>query len=115
MKLAKIIKIDGGFQFDNGMRLESYHSQDCCESHYLEFNYVNMSDVEGLEFDLSSDSFFNKIEGYGIELIPVSGFSVKIPGYGENNGYYSSSLDLVLMDSNGKTIKTYDIEECQNY
>lgn len=109
----KITKINGCFQFDNGMVLDSYHGQNCCESHWLDFNYVKMEDVENLEFDLSNDNFLKRIDGYGIELIPINGFSVKIPGYGSNNGYYSSDLKLILRDSSGKEIKTYDISECQ--
>ena len=71
-----------------------------------------MADFEGLEFDLTNDNFFKRIDGYGIELIPINGFSVKIPGYGSNNGYYSANLDLILTD--GKNFqKTYDITECQ--
>lgn len=49
---------------------------------------------------------------YGIELIPVKGHSVKIPGYGSNNGYYLDNLSLVLLDINGFK-KFFDIEECQ--
>jgi hypothetical protein len=49
-----------------------------------------------------------KIEDYGIELIPVHGWSVKIPGYGSNNGYYSTNLSLVLSDG-----REFDITECQ--
>jgi hypothetical protein len=45
-------------------------------------------------------------------LNPIKGHPVRIPGYGSNNGYYSSNLDLVLSD--GKRFeKYYDISECQ--
>ena len=62
-------------------------------------------------FDLSGENFFKKIEGYGIELIPIEGHSVKIPGYASNNGYYSSDLALVIRKE-GVT-KEFDITECQ--
>jgi hypothetical protein len=39
-----------------------------------------------LEFDLSNDSFFKKIEDYGIELIPVNGHSVKVPAMVQTTG-----------------------------
>lgn len=73
---------------------------------------LTLSDFEGLEFDLTTDDFFERIEGFGIALKPTNGHPVRIPGYGSNNGYYSSKLDLILTD--GKTFtKTYDISECQ--
>ena len=35
-------------------------------------------------------------------------------GYGSNNGYYSSNIDLIVTNDKDFT-KTYDISECQNY
>lgn len=98
-------------KFDSGAVLSSYHEQDCCENHYLSFTDLTIEDFEGLRFDLSGDSFFKRIEGYGIELMPIKGHSVKIPGYGSNNGYYSDKLDLVLT-VDGKE-KVFDVTECQ--
>jgi len=114
MKAAKVIRVNSDWiVFDNGMTLQSDHGQDCCESHYLSFDDLSLEDFEGLEFDLTSDSFFRRIEDYGIELVPVKGWSVKIPGYGSNNGYYSANLSLVLDDKKGNK-KVFDIAECQN-
>jgi len=110
---TKVIKVTDEFiEFDNSIKLMSEHDQDCCEHHFLQFNDLKLEDFENLEFDLENDNFFTRIEGYGIELNPISGFSVRIPGYGYNNGYYSSNLTLLL--TNGKDYtKTYDITECQ--
>lgn len=99
---------DEHIKFDNGITLTSYHDQDCCENHYIYFAYVTLSDFDGLEFDLSGESWFNRIEDYGIELVPVEGWGVRIPGYGYNNGYYSSNLILSLSDG-----RSFDISSCQ--
>ncbi len=117
MKNLKVVKIDSeSLQFDNGMILFSNHEQNCCENHYLSLSDLTIDDFEGLEFDLSNDDFFERIEGYGIALKPKNGHPVRIPGYGENNGYYSSNLDLIITNTGGKGIfKEYDISECQNY
>lgn len=113
MKNLKVVKIDSDtIEFDNGVMLYSEHQQDCCENHYLSMSDLTLSDFEGLEFDLSDDNFFERIEDYGIALKPIRGFSVKIPGYASNNGYYSSNLSLVLSTNNGFK-KTFDISECQ--
>ncbi len=109
---TKVIKIEGStFCFENGMELYASHESDCCESHDLYMDDLTMDDFDGLEFDLDSDNFFSKIEGYGIELNPIHGYPVKIPGHGSNNGYYSTNLTLCIT-GNGIN-KEFDITECQ--
>lgn len=116
MEKLKVIKIESeAILFDNGAMLYSNHDTDCCEHHYLKFDDLTDLDFEGLEFNLAGDGFFKRIEGYGIELIPITGHSVRVPGYGSNNGYYSDKLDLILVDANRKVIKEYNITECQDY
>jgi len=97
--------------FSNGDELSSSHESSCCEEHFLSFNDLSLKDFDGLEFNLEHDNFFKKIDDYGIELIPLSGWGVKVPGYGFNNGYYSSDLTLEV-GRKGK-YKTFDISECQ--
>ncbi len=113
MNKVKVVKIDSDLvEFENGVKLYSHHDSNCCEHHYLSLDDLTMADFEGLEFDLTNDNFFERIEDYGIKLIPITGHSVKIPGYGSNNGYYSSNLALIL--TNDKDFKKeYDITECQ--
>lgn len=112
--VVKVVKIDGlGIYFDNGYSLQDYHDSECCENHYLGFDSLDLSEFDGLEFDLSGDNFFKKIEDFGIELVPIKGWGVKIAGYSDNNGWYSSDLSISVFDDNGNEIKEYDISECQ--
>lgn len=114
MKKLKVIKIDDdSLTFEDGTVLYSNHDSDCCENHFLSFADLTIQDFEGLKFNLTNDDFFKRIEDYGIELIPIKGHSVKVPGYGYNNGYYSSNLDLILENRDKKFKKTYNITECQ--
>jgi len=114
MKKVKVTEIKlTELIFNNGVKLVSDHEQDCCETHFLSFGDLEMSDFDVLEFDLSNDNFFNRINDYGIELVPIYGHTVKIPGYGSNNGYYSSAINLVIIDANDKVIKSYDVSNCQ--
>ena len=117
MKNLKVVALNSDeITFDNGVKLYSNHEQDCCENHYLSMSDLTISDFERLEFDLSNDDFFERIEDYGIALKPLNGHPVRIPGYGSNNGYYSSNIDLIITKTDGKTIlKVYDISECQEY
>ena len=113
MNNSKVVKVTSDFiEFDNGVQLSSYHEQDCCEHHYLNFGDVIIEDFEGLQFDLTDEAFFKRIDGYGIELVPIHGHSVKIAGHGSNNGYYSSNLDLVLRNQKD-FYKSFNISECQ--
>jgi hypothetical protein len=102
-------------EFENGIILYTNHEAECCENHYLSFEDLTIDDFKGLEFDLESDNLINKIEGYGIELNPISGYPVRIPGYGYNNGWYSDDIELILFDKNSKKeLKNYDVTDCQN-
>lgn len=115
MNNVKVAKVSSdSLEFSNGMRLYSEHNQDCCEQHWLSFSDLSLEDFEGLEFDLQQDSFFERIEGYGIAIKPIFGHKIRVPGYSYNNGYYSSNLDLVLTDVGERNIyQKYDITECQ--
>ena len=99
-------------RFSNGDTLTSDHESECCEHHWLAFEDLTLDEFKGLEFDLSSDTFFKKIIDYGIELISIKGYSVKIAGHGSNNGYYSTNLTLVLDGLNFH--KEFDITDCQD-
>lgn len=110
-KVKVILVASDEITFDNGVKLYSEHERDCCESHYLSMSDLTLEDFEDLEFDISNDNFFRRIEDYGIELVPIKGHSVKIPGYASNNGYYSNQLDLILKGKDFE--RTYNITECQ--
>lgn len=114
MKKLQVVKVTSEFiKFNDGTKLSSFHESECCEHHYLCFGDLTIKDFEDLSFNLSSKKFFRKIGDYGIELVPVKGHTIKIPGYGYNNGYYSDELILILEDKNDNIIKRYDITECQ--
>lgn len=116
MYTSKVVKIcQYEIEFDDGTRIYSDHERDCCENHYLDFSHLTLDDFEGLVFDLTCDSFFERVAGYGIRLVPLVGHPVSVPGYASNNGYYSSDLTLVVQFASRRKTKTYDITECQDY
>lgn len=114
---ATITKISRDvIHLSDGSKIYSYHQQDCCENHYLDFsNEVNDgkdSDLLGMELDLSG-IFFNKVPNYGIEFVSSDKRKfVRIPGYGSNNGYYGTDLTLVLEKNDGSKVG-WNISECQ--
>lgn len=92
--------------FDNGYKLEYYHSQDCCEAVYADFEMLknyNVSTVTGKIIDIKEIDFrenlerlIEGIEGQGFNMISKKEEKFFIPCYNQQNGYYSSSLELIL-------------------
>lgn len=112
-KISKVIKInEDEIIFDDGYKLYSHHDTEGGEAHYLCFEDLNLNDFDGLEFNLNDDSFFERVEDYGIRLLPINGLPVSIPGYYGNDGCYSHELLLVL--AKDEEIKRFDISECQS-
>jgi len=115
MNKLKVINVKSdSIEFENGVKLFSNHEQDCCENHWLDFSDLTIEDFKGLEFDLTTSDFFKEIVDYGIELVPLSGWSIRVPGYGSNNGYYSSNLDLIIDNEKGFR-KEFNISDCQSW
>lgn len=73
---------------------------------------LELSDFDGLEFDLTKKETIELIDGFGIALHPIEGYPVRIPCYGSNNGYYSSDLTICVSDKNG-TLFAHDATDCQ--
>ena len=113
MSLVSIVSVlpEDGIEFSDGSHLFSHHQEDCCEYHYADFNYVSLEDFEGMLFDTSSLDFIIPVPEYGFRMKAVCGQEVSVPCYGENNGYYSTNLTLVL-SKDGKQ-QHLDISDCQ--
>ena len=98
--MVKAITTDGEvavFDLFGRQMMSATLLEGCAE---LDFSNIELNEFDGLEFNLDpandGAAFFRRIPEYGIELIPVKGHSVKIPGYGYNNGYYSDNLEISL-------------------
>ena len=65
MNLVSVVSVllEEGDKFSNGSLLFSYHQEDCCESHYADFNYASLDGFEGLLFDVGSLDFIIPIGG----------------------------------------------------
>ena len=110
------------FYLDNAKSIRMYHSQDCCESVYIEDINGDLDSLlfkpilqayEKISTDEDSDS---KLDEYGYSdesftwtfytLANISSVVV-IRWYGSSNGYYSERVDLDIDD--------YDIKSLPNY
>lgn len=100
------------------LRVSSYHDTDCCASHYLDFSGIEDMVDDDMLFCIDTEnpsSFFCKVEDFGIRLLPVNSHPVSVPGYGSNNGYDNSNINLVIKDLRlRKTVLCVDVSECQD-
>lgn len=102
-----------------------YHQTSCCEVHYIAWEEGLDQITEDMRFTFDTDnwdSLIERVEGYGIRLIPNpdTGHPVAFPGYASNNGMYSDELTLkvLVIDKNANGVvydDTIDITDCQSY
>lgn len=111
--ITKIEKADDDseliFETDDGNRYKMYHQQDCCESVWLEEVIGNLDDLVGKKI-LRAKEAGNHREGDKLSehdeswtwtfyhLTSEYGDDVTLRWYGTSNGYYSESVDFVLVE-----------------
>lgn len=91
----RIIKVDlDSILFDTGDEITCYHEQNCCENNYADFSQLD---------DIARNTEFQKPLTF--EFVDGSGFRFGnenkmffIPCYSEQNGYYSSAIDILFND-----------------
>ncbi len=105
--------------FDNNYKLESHHQQDCCENVYADFETLkdyNVSTktgksikIQDIDFNETLEALVEGIKGEGFNIISKIGEKFFVPCYNEQNGYYSSDLELILYKE--KVKESIDISE----
>lgn len=109
----KIIKIEETkITFNNGYELKYYHEQDCCECVYADFSILrtyNVSTKTGKTINIKEIDFHENLKdliqgklGCGFNLVSKTGEKFFVPCYNEQNGYYSSDLELILYKESEK-------------
>lgn len=117
----KIVQItDERIIFDNGYILKYYHEQDCCEHVYADFkilNTYNLSTKTGKEINIKEINFeediqhlIEGIKDTGFNMISKIGEKFFVPCYNEQNGYYGSDLELILIISD-EIYENFNISE----
>lgn len=84
-------------KFDNGLTLFGYHSQDCCEENYLDFDQLPV----GTELpDLTATEFVAAIslKKDGFTVKDAAGLPKWVQARSSQNGYYGDGVDLVVAD-----------------
>ena len=103
------------FTTSEGETFKMYHSQDCCESVYIEDIEGDLQSLVGNPILVAEESSNSEAHPDGKEpewaddsftwtfykLATIKGH-VDIRWYGSSNGYYSESVDFVKVDANDR-------------
>lgn len=103
----KIVEInDEEIKFNNGYILYYYHSQDCCEHVYADFEVLksyNLStktgktiNIKDIDFEENLQNLIEGINEAGFNMISKIGEKFFVPCYNVQNGYYNDELELIL-------------------
>ena len=94
--MAKIRKYSTDEQilhFTNGMAITTFHSQDCCEWNYADFDQID-DIAQGWDFDMENLVFEKVYGGFRFGNLPSK--MVFVPCYSDQNGYYSNDIHIEL-------------------
>lgn len=83
-------------EFENGYSLRHTYEPDCCEYNYADFTSLKDTVFEDMEY---SDIVLEEAS-YGVL---VNGHMINC--YSDQNGYYSSVVEVYLADENGTKVK----------
>lgn len=97
MKAIKPLKYDTTIRFTDGSYIETDYSQDWCEYNYADWSSLDDTDFYDRDFNDIIIEEYNY--GFKINEYPVNCYS-------EQNGYYSSMLDVELFNHDKETIET---------
>lgn len=92
-----ILSEEGTLEFDNGLIVVSDHDQSCCEINYLDFEQFLVGD----EFPTMIAKEFAKainIKEDGFSIKDIHGIPKWVQARSEQNGFYSSGVNLIIMD-----------------
>ena len=98
-----ILSEEDTLKFDNGLILMGNHDQRCCEINYLDFEQLPV----GTELPTMTAKEFAKaikIGDDGFSIKDIHGIPKWVQARSEQNGYYSSGVDLIIMDDIDKII-----------
>lgn len=95
--MAKIIIAEENLlKFSDGTTITADHYQNCCEHNYAKFD--DLDDVAmATDFD-TKNLEIEVVEGSGIRIGNKPSEMFFVPCYSEQNGYYSSALDIYIND-----------------
>lgn len=108
MKIKKVT--DEEIIFDNGNTITFDHAADCCEWNYADFSILTRRTVN-YHYDFPENLQFKAVKGEGFKF-GCEGHWIYIPCYSEQNGWYSSDIDIYYRGK--KVIRHMDCKTIYN-
>ena len=91
----RVVKFNDEYiEFDDGTRITYDHDQDCCENNYADFEQLRDT---GLEQETFKTPLIFEARKYGFHF-GNPGKMYFVPCYSEQNGYYSTDVDIYYND-----------------
>lgn len=103
MKISKVT--EKAIVFDNGNEITYDHNPDCCEWNYADFSILIPQTIN-YNYNFNENLIFKSVEGAGFKF-GSEGHWIFIPCYSEQNGYYSSDIDIYYND---KKVLSFEAE-----
>lgn len=99
---------DKEIRFSDGSKITHSHSRDCCETNYPDFSVLEVF-YHGEEF---RDYYIEPVKDAGFNLCMTQGAigsyrapeKIFIPCYSIQNGFYSTNLNIEIVDKKVVTI-----------
>ena len=96
MKIAEVTETK--IIFDNGSTISYDHCPDCCEYNWADFSVLN-ENVVNYDYDFPTKLKFKAVNEAGFKF-GCAGHWIFIPCYSDQNGYYSTDIDIYFNDKN---------------
>lgn len=104
MRISKVTS--NAIIFDNGNEITFNHLQDCCEQNYADFNQI---EEMAFNYDFDEDLQFESVKRAGFRFGNRNrNMMFFIPCYSEQNGYYSSDIQIYY---NGMEMLDFEANE----
>lgn len=102
----KIVKVEENhLEFSDGSNIIAYHYRDCCEHNYADFKQI---DDLSRAWEFEHPILFESANG-GFRF-GNSNKMVWVPCYSEQDGYYSSDIDVDYFDAEDERCEHYNFE-----
>lgn len=90
--------------FSDGSYIDFDHAEDCCERNYADFSIITPQDRKR---HFENVDIRAKEEGF---LLCLDNYKIWIPCYSEQNGYYTTELDIFYQDKYNDLIKEINLD-----
>lgn len=94
MKIKQVS--EDSIEFDNGNTISYTYYQSCCEYNYADFTQIDENLVD-YDYNFNENLEFEEVEDSGFRF-GSDGHWIFVPCYSEQNGYYSSDIDIYYND-----------------